>query len=889
MNKLGNRRLLPIWGGLIALLAVMLVFQFFNGALNRSEVDKILASDFVNAVKANRVTDVTYATAKGQVSGNYIRQGDEGTGKLTPFTTEYVGNDSLNKLMETHPNIKFKFDTTDDSFWFGLLGNIILFLLIGGLIWFMFMQFRDSSNKQMQFGRSKARKAHEERPTTKFSDVAGIDEVVEELQEVKDFLSDPQRYQALGAKIPRGVLLVGPPGTGKTLLARAVAGEAGVPFFSISGSDFVEMFVGVGASRVRDLFEQAKAAAPAIIFIDEIDAVGRQRGAGLGGGHDEREQTLNQLLVEMDGFDDHQSVILIAATNRADILDPALLRPGRFDRQIVVMRPDLKGREQILKVHSKDKPLAHSVDLGELARMTPGFTGADLANLMNEAALLTARRGKRLVTMGELNEAMEREIAGPERKSRIMTENEKRTIAFHEGGHALVGHVLEHSDPVHKISIISRGQALGYTLSLPAEDRFLSSRKEMLDDLAVFLGGRVAEELFCDDITTGASNDLERATKMARQMVTRYGMTEALGSQVYGEANHEVFLGRDYGSTPDYSEETARRIDEEVAKIMRQAHDVAASVLTERRAQLEMIASVLLERETVEGEALEALLTNTWPQYLEQEDEMLARKAEELRIQEEEDARRAQEVQAARDAEQNALATAFMESYWQQQAPSPDTMVMPPVPGDTQGQPPYPGATGNMQAQELWQPPYSDTPSSAQGQGLPPYPEALGSAQGQPPYPESPQTGPANGSQGTLAPQPWETSAAEAGSQETNTPPPPVAGQSPLVDGLDMPPVGQSSLFEPLAPRETQASELVDIPTLQELMKEEGNMETKLQDYLHSDHVTPTLPDDPIQAETPLSADDSRRQMLESTAELPKIPDDTAEPPKQVDPSEEDK
>jgi ATP-dependent metalloprotease FtsH len=414
--------------------------------------------------------------------------------------------------------------------------------------------------------------------------------------------------------------------------------------------------VGVGASRVRDLFEQAKAAAPAIIFIDEIDAVGRQRGAGLGGGHDEREQTLNQLLVEMDGFDDHQSVILIAATNRADILDPALLRPGRFDRQIMVMRPDLKGREEILKIHGAGKPLAHSVDLNELARMTPGFTGADLANLMNEAALLTARRHKKLITMGELNEAMEREIAGPERKSRIMTDTEKRTIAYHEAGHALVGHILEYSDPVHKISIISRGQALGYTLSLPTEDRFLSSRKEMLDDLAVFLGGRVSEELFCDDITTGASNDLERATKMARQMVTRYGMTEALGIQVYGEANHEVFLGRDYSATPDYSEETARRIDEEVSKIMRAAHDVAKGVLTSRSDQLKLMVDVLIERESVESEALEALLNNTWPEYLKNEDDILAKKADSLRKQEEEDARHAAEQQAAEEAAEKEAA-----------------------------------------------------------------------------------------------------------------------------------------------------------------------------------------------------------------------------------------
>ena len=420
----------------------------------------------------------------------------------------------------------------------------------------------------------------------------------------------------MGAKIPRGVLLVGPPGTGKTLLAKAVAGEAGVPFFSISGSDFVEMFVGVGASRVRDLFKQAKQAAPCIIFIDEIDAVGRQRGAGLGGGHDEREQTLNQLLVEMDGFEDNEAVILIAATNRPDILDPALLRPGRFDRQVTVDRPDVKGREQILRGHADGKPVDKNVDFGRIAQLTPGFTGADLANLMNEAALLAARRNRDNISFAEIEEAMERVIAGPERKSRVITDKERTTIAYHESGHALVGHVLENSDPVHKISIIARGQALGYTLQLPEEDRFLSTREEMLDQIAVLLGGRTAEELFCGDITTGASNDLERATKIARQMVTRYGMSEALGTQVFGEAQHEVFLGRDYAQHQDYSAETAKRIDDEVARIMGEAHDRAREILSARRDQMDLMASVLLDRETVEGEAVEALLDGTWDEYL---------------------------------------------------------------------------------------------------------------------------------------------------------------------------------------------------------------------------------------------------------------------------------
>ena len=492
------------------------------------------------------------------------------------------------------------------------LPSVMLIIIV---IYFM-RQMMGANNKNMQFGKTNAKTNESTRPKVKFSDVAGIDEAVEELEEIRDFLVEPERYRKLGAKIPRGVLLVGPPGTGKTLLAKAVAGEAGVPFFSISGSDFVEMFVGVGASRVRDLFKEAKAQAPSIIFIDEIDAVGRQRGAGLGGGHDEREQTLNQLLVEMDGFEESESVILLAATNRPDILDPALLRPGRFDRQITVDRPDVKGRDHILGVHSKNKPLASDVRLDKLAQLTVGFTGADLANLLNESALLTARRRKKQIGMDEIEESMERVIAGPQRKGRVMTDVERTTIAYHESGHALVGHILEHSDPVHKISIIARGQALGYTMQLPTEDHFLKTKNEMLDELAVFLGGRVAEELMCDDITSGASNDLERATKMAREMVTRLGMSKELGTQVFGEAQHQVFLGRDYADHQDYSEETARRIDTEVQRIMREAHERAERILGERREQLDLMAKVLLERETVEGDAVDALLDNTWDEYL---------------------------------------------------------------------------------------------------------------------------------------------------------------------------------------------------------------------------------------------------------------------------------
>ena len=617
---------------LVYLIIVFLFFGFVGWMLynnNSSNADELTTTEFLAAVNEDRAIEVTYNASTGEVKGKYRKEGSTAASRPVEFTSTYVGEESINELIAAHPNTSFTVKVNTNSFWVNLLATFIPLLLILAVFWVFMSQMSGSNSKQMQFGKTKAKMTAEERPKVKFSDVAGIDEAVEELEEIKEFLASPQKFQKMGAKIPRGVLLVGPPGTGKTLLAKAVAGEAGVPFFSISGSDFVEMFVGVGASRVRDLFDQAKQAAPSIIFIDEIDAVGRQRGTGLGGGYDEREQTLNQLLVEMDGFDDHQSVILIAATNRADILDPALLRPGRFDRQIVVDRPDLKGRAQILKVHAKGKPLASNIDLEKVAQLTPGFTGADLANLMNEAALLAARRKKTTITSSEIDEAIERVIAGPERKSRIITDSERKTIAYHESGHALVGHLLEHADPVHKISIIARGQALGYTLSLPEEDHFLTTKSAMLADLAVFMGGRVAEEIACGDITTGASNDLERASKLAKNMVTRYGMSDALGAQVYGEAHHEVFLGRDYGATPDYSEETAHRIDVEVANIIRGAHDVAYKILSENREQLDLMASVLLERETIEGEAVKALLDNKWDEYLEHEEEILAKKKDE--------------------------------------------------------------------------------------------------------------------------------------------------------------------------------------------------------------------------------------------------------------------
>ena len=604
----------------ILLLAVLgyLVFGMGSNPFAASGADTLATSDFVAAVKDDRVKDVTFKYADGSLTGTYWANGSDkdSSSALKSFKSVYVGADSLAELMADHPGTTYRIDTSSDevlqTLLFSVLPTVIMLV-----VFIYFMRRMGSQNGQaMSFGKTKALTAEGERPKVKFSDVAGIDEAVEELQEVRDFLSEPERYRKMGAKIPHGVLLVGPPGTGKTLLAKAVAGEAGVPFFSISGSDFVEMFVGVGASRVRDLFKQAKEAAPCIIFIDEIDAVGRQRGAGLGGGHDEREQTLNQLLVEMDGFEDNSAVILIAATNRPDILDPALLRPGRFDRRVTVDRPDVSGRQKILGVHAANKPLASDVDLERIAKITPGFTGADLANLMNESALLAARRRKEKVGRDEVEEAMERVMAGPERKSRVMSQKEREVIAFHESGHALVGHVLENSDPIHKISIIARGQALGYTMQVPEQNHFLSSRNEMLDQIAVLLGGRTAEELFCGDITTGASNDLERATKIAREMVTRYGMSEELGTQVFGEAQHEVFLGRDYAQKNDYSAETAKRIDDEIERIMREAHDRARKVLSARGDQMRTMAKVLLERETVEGPAVDALLDGTWDQYV---------------------------------------------------------------------------------------------------------------------------------------------------------------------------------------------------------------------------------------------------------------------------------
>jgi cell division protease FtsH len=526
------------------------------------------------------------------------------------FSTGYPPNseESLVDLLKQSKTTKTVVHGTGSSGLLSLLITILPFILFFGFWVFLMNQMQGGGSRVMNFGKSKAKRMSVDAPKITFRDVAGVDEAVQELQEIKEFLENPKKFQALGARIPKGVLLYGPPGTGKTLLARAVAGEAGVPFFSISGSDFVEMFVGVGASRVRDLFEQAKQNSPCIIFMDEIDAVGRHRGAGMGGGHDEREQTLNQLLVEMDGFEMKDNIILIAATNRPDILDPALLRPGRFDRQVVVDRPDRKGRKHILEVHTRGKPLAKAINLDALAGQTPGFTGADLANLINEAALLTARQGRREITMQELEEGIMRVIAGPEKKTRVMSEKERLITAYHELGHAIVGHLLPNCDPVHKISIISRGQALGYTISLPTEDKFLTSRAELTDTMAMTLGGRAAEEIVFGEITTGASNDLEKVTETAKQMVMRFGMSERLGPRVFGHDRGQPFLGREFSAEPDYSDEIAREIDDEIRRIVEGAHQTAKDLLTDKRKELDRISKILLERETIDAEQFVALL-----------------------------------------------------------------------------------------------------------------------------------------------------------------------------------------------------------------------------------------------------------------------------------------
>jgi len=598
-----SRRTLVIW---LAVLAVGLVvaFRFVDRG---SSPEKISLDAYQQKLANGKVDSATLYDSDNVVKGEL----KDGTKYEVRYPADYAS--TLTKKIVAAEVEPFKVDNQGDSLWITLAINVLPFVLVFGFVLFILNQVQGGGSKVMSFGRAKTKQITKDSPKITFADVAGLDEAVEELQEIKEFLEAPEKFQKMGAKIPKGVLLFGPPGTGKTLLAKAVAGEAGVPFFSISGSDFVEMFVGVGASRVRDLFDQAKKAAPAIIYVDEIDAVGRQRGAGLGGGHDEREQTLNQLLVEMDGFDARTGVILLASTNRPDILDPALLRPGRFDRQIVVDRPDLEGRRQILKVHSRDVPIAPGVDLDVIARRTPGFTGADLANLVNEAALLCARRGLTQIGLPQLEEASERVMAGPERKSRVISERERRVIAYHEGGHALVAHALPKADPVHKISIIPRGRALGYTLTLPTEDKFLVTRSELTEELSMLLGGRAAEELVFADPTTGAQNDIDRATTIARQMVTEFGMSDELGPLRFGQPDGQVFLGRDFSSRPDYSEEIAARIDAEVRRLVEQAHQVAHDILRQNRAVLDRLADELVAHETIDVERVQELFSGVEP------------------------------------------------------------------------------------------------------------------------------------------------------------------------------------------------------------------------------------------------------------------------------------
>ncbi len=590
-------------------ILIVIVLAFFASKLiaRSDQAPATSFGTFLEQIQQKKVQDVVLST-----KDDSVRVTLRGTGKSyeVGYPTAY-GDVLVNQLRAAktqHLINDYDVKPARSSVILSLLTYVLPFLIFIGFWIFLMNQVQGGGSKVMSFGKSRAKRLSVDSPKITFRDVAGVDEAVEELHEIKEFLENPKKFQALGARIPKGVLLYGPPGTGKTLLARAVAGEAGVPFFSISGSDFVEMFVGVGASRVRDLFEQAKQNSPCIIFMDEIDAVGRHRGAGLGGGHDEREQTLNQLLVEMDGFEAKDNIIMIAATNRPDILDPALLRPGRFDRQITVDRPDRKGRAKILEVHTRGKPLAKNIEVDTLAGQTPGFTGADLSNLVNEAALLSARTGKKEIGQTELEEGIMRVIAGPEKKTRVMGEKERLITAYHEMGHAIVGHYLEHSDPVHKVSVISRGQALGYTISLPAEDKFLTTKAELTDTMAMTLGGRAAEELIFGEITTGASNDLEKVTATAKQMVMRFGMSEKLGPRVFGHDHGQPFLGREFSTEPDYSDEIAREIDDEIRRIVESAHRQAHEILGLHRASLETISQILLKRETIERDQFEALL-----------------------------------------------------------------------------------------------------------------------------------------------------------------------------------------------------------------------------------------------------------------------------------------
>ncbi len=597
MNRFFRSALFPL------IIIVLLVYLASQTLLpGRSEARKMTYSEAITEVKNGNVNEVLFTPTRQQINLTLV----DGRKVKVNYPTPQSATQFEDLLQRQ--NVTFDSKGTGSSAWWSLLISFLPFVILIGFWIFLMNQMQGGGSKVMSFGKSRAKRMSPDSPKVTFKDVAGADEAVEELHEIKEFLENPKKFQALGARIPKGVLLYGPPGTGKTLLARAVAGEAGVPFFSISGSDFVEMFVGVGASRVRDLFEQAKQASPCIIFMDEIDAVGRHRGAGMGGGHDEREQTLNQLLVEMDGFEVKDNIILIAATNRPDILDPALLRPGRFDRQIVVDRPDRIGRRKILEVHSRGKPLAREIDLDTLAAGTPGFTGADLSNLINEAAILAARNDKKMIGQVELEEGIMRVIAGPEKKARLLSEKERKITAYHEMGHALVGNYLEHTNPVHKITIVSRGQALGLTISLPTEDRYLTTKSALMDELAMTLGGRAAEELVFHEITTGAANDIERVTATSKSMVMRFGMSEKLGPRVLGR-NHDLpFLGRDMGAEPDYSDEVAKEIDDEIRRVIQEAHASATAVLRAHMDELHRFAAILIERETIDKDQFERLL-----------------------------------------------------------------------------------------------------------------------------------------------------------------------------------------------------------------------------------------------------------------------------------------
>ncbi len=592
----------------IFLYVILAMLIFFGVQQYNNTINDPTESSFTEFKQRIQDNEITKATIKAQ--SNTVEYEISVDTKNIIYMTEYPeGFEGEVFQLLINSDIELNTDTEPPGLTEYFIG-FLPWILIAGFMFYMFSQVRNNGNQIMQFGKSKARELDEEAPKITFDDVAGVEEAKEELKEIREFLKDPEKFNKLGAKIPKGVLLMGPPGTGKTLLAKAVAGEAGVPFFSISGSDFVEMFVGVGASRVRDLFEKAKKAAPSIIFIDEIDAVGRMRGAGLGGGHDEREQTLNQLLVEMDGFEVNSGVILIAASNRPDVLDPALLRPGRFDRQIVVDRPDLMGRKQILKVHAKDKPLNKNVNLNNIAKQTPGFTGADLANLLNEAALLAARKNAKTISHKNVEESIDRVMAGPEKKSQLMSEEEKLVIAYHETGHALVGWALPNADPINKVTIIPRGRALGYTQALPEEDKYLTSKAELKDRLAMLMGGRVAEELIFADPTTGAANDIEKATDIARRMVMEFGMSEKLGPMLYGKGSNEVFLGRDYGRQQDYSDEVASSIDEEVKLLLNEAHIIAKKILTRYKKQMKSMVNTLIEKETIDKDTIRELFNS---------------------------------------------------------------------------------------------------------------------------------------------------------------------------------------------------------------------------------------------------------------------------------------